>query len=107
MILCFSLSRDKYDRINSNVIEIRDNLAMSIKYFERPCSEWNIVGFLSECDERQFNEFDENISYYISCLETISKEEGLRSKKAQDLLDRYRKASTGFLGVENGWQRIP
>ncbi|CAG8791608.1 1678_t:CDS:1, partial [Acaulospora morrowiae] len=55
-------------------------------------------GFLSECEERQFNEFDENISYYLSCLETISKEEGLRSKKAKALLDRYKKASTGFWG---------
>ncbi|CAG8726912.1 4023_t:CDS:1, partial [Acaulospora morrowiae] len=74
---------------------------MSKKYFESPCSEWNIVGFLNECEERQFNEFDENISYYLSFLETISKEEGLRSKKAKVLLDRYKKASTGFLG---GWK---
>jgi len=41
---------------------------------------------------------NENISYYVSCLETISKEEGLRSKKAKALLDRYKKANTGFLG---------
>ncbi|CAG8615431.1 8372_t:CDS:10 [Diversispora eburnea] len=74
---------------------------MSKKYFERPCSEWNILGFLNKCEENQFNDFEVNISYYLLCLEAISKEEGSRSKKAQVLLDRYRKASTGFFG---GWK---
>lgn len=68
---------------------------MSHKYFERPCSDWNIGGFLDECE---LEPFDQKLSYYISCLEKIAncKEEENRCEKAQVLLDQYKKASLLF-----------
>ena len=73
---------------------------MSHKYFERAYSDWNILGFLNECEVEPF---DQKLSYYISCLKKIAnnKEEGYRHKKAQALLDRYKKASIRTSIVKN------
>ena len=70
------------------------------KYFERAYSDWNILGFLNECEVEPF---DQKISYYISCLEKIAniKEERYMRKKVQILLDRYKKASIRIFIVEN------
>ncbi|CAI2183614.1 16104_t:CDS:10 [Funneliformis geosporum] len=73
---------------------------MSHKYFERAYSDWNILGFLNECEVEPF---DQKLSYYISCLKKIAnnKEEGYRRKKAQALLDRYKKTSIRTSIVKN------
>ncbi|GBC05916.1 hypothetical protein RclHR1_00650035 [Rhizophagus clarus] len=64
---------------------------MSHKYFERACSDWNIIGFLKECE---LEPFDQKLSFYISCLEKLTNsQEKHRRKKAQALLDQYRKVS--------------
>jgi hypothetical protein len=60
-------------------------------YFDIKCSEWNILGFLKQCNVEPF---DVKIDYYLKCLENIVRcELGNRQKKAQELIDRYRKAS--------------
>ncbi|GES86594.1 hypothetical protein GLOIN_2v1768936 [Rhizophagus clarus] len=66
-------------------------IPMSHKYFERACSDWNIIGFLKECE---LEPFDQKLSFYISCLEKLTNsQEKHRRKKAQALLDQYRKVS--------------
>ncbi|CAG8551246.1 14946_t:CDS:10 [Cetraspora pellucida] len=65
------------------------------KYFDKKSSEWNILGFLDECEEEKF---DLKIDQYVKSLEKIANEEkDSRREKAQKLLDSYKKAS-GFLG---------
>ncbi|CAG8674000.1 122_t:CDS:2, partial [Dentiscutata erythropus] len=52
---------------------------------------WNIIRFLEECTLQQV---DQKIGLYLTSLEAIVKVfEGKRRKRAQQLLDRYRKAT--------------
>ncbi|CAG8501466.1 24364_t:CDS:10, partial [Cetraspora pellucida] len=61
-------------------------------YFNRKCSDWNIISFLEECTLQQV---DQKISHYLTSLEAIVKVfEGKRRERAQQLLDRYRKANS-------------
>ncbi|CAG8516455.1 12343_t:CDS:10 [Dentiscutata heterogama] len=61
------------------------------KYFIRKYSNWNIVGFLNECD---LEPFERKIDEYLKSLQKIKAEKGMRQKKASQLLDRYQKASS-------------
>ncbi|CAG8648984.1 2125_t:CDS:2, partial [Funneliformis caledonium] len=61
------------------------------KYFERKVSEWNILGFLSECNIEPFRN---KIKCYLLSLEDIaSTEEGRRKEKVRQLIRNYRQAS--------------
>ena len=61
------------------------------EYFERRPSEWNILGFLNECDQEPFQN---KISVYLMSLEIITQTEGgRRQKQAQELYSRYKEAS--------------
>jgi hypothetical protein len=62
-------------------------------YFKRRAS---VIGFLNACDNEPFHR---KMEAYITCLQDIDK--GIRSKKAQELLDRYRKASILLILLEN------
>ncbi|RHZ50407.1 hypothetical protein Glove_499g49 [Diversispora epigaea] len=61
------------------------------EYFERKASEWNILGFLEECDlEPYLKKIDE----YLKCLEIIANtEEDQKREKAQELLDNYKQGT--------------
>jgi len=65
-------------------------------YFEHKLFKWNIIDFINETDIETFNL---TIDFYIKSLEGISNlEQDDRQKKAQKLLDEYRKASDSFYG---------
>jgi hypothetical protein len=66
------------------------------KYFDRKYSDWNIIGFLDECD---LEPFDRKIDEYLKSLQKIKEEEGMRKGKASQLLDRYRKACKDFFSI--------
>ncbi|CAG8673842.1 11856_t:CDS:1, partial [Gigaspora rosea] len=58
-------------------------------YFNQTCTEWNIINFLNECNEKPFQL---KIDLYLRSLENIINcEKGKRKEKAQLLLDRYKK----------------
>ncbi|CAG8582695.1 1260_t:CDS:2, partial [Dentiscutata erythropus] len=58
------------------------------EYFDRKSSEWNITGFLEECEVESL---ELKIDCYLKSLEYIAKyEQGNRSQRAQTLLDKYR-----------------
>ncbi|CAG8505045.1 15406_t:CDS:2 [Dentiscutata erythropus] len=59
------------------------------KYFKHKYSDWNIVGFLNNCD---LEPFQRKIDAYIKSLEKINMEKGGRQRKARLLFGRYRKA---------------
>ena len=67
---------------------MRDNSEVH-KYFERKASDWNIRGFLDECEEKHFKR---KIEVYCLSLENIIKR-NQEHDKAQLLLDRYKKES--------------
>lgn len=75
------------------------------KYFDRKSSEWNITGFLEECEVESL---ELKIDRYLKSLEDIIKyEQGNRFQRAQTLLDRYREVNIFFCfevnaGVNNG-----
>jgi len=61
------------------------------EYFDIKCSKWNILDFLKQCNVELF---DVKIDYYLKYFKTIvSCEQGNRKKRAQKLIDRYRKVS--------------
>ncbi|CAG8785860.1 3840_t:CDS:2, partial [Cetraspora pellucida] len=63
------------------------------KYFERKASEWNIVGFLNECE---IEPFERKIESYITSLEHIANNEKNRWREvAQSLIDKYKKRVEG------------
>jgi hypothetical protein len=77
------------------------------KYFDRAHTKWNIRDFLDNC---ALSSFDKATECYVSSLETIANtENGRRAKKAQDLLNRYKKVSLKcryqFDGVAHGSSR--
>jgi hypothetical protein len=58
------------------------------EYFSRKSSEWNIIDFLEECDD---DDFQKKIDKYLRSLDTIAdNEQGRRREKAVFLLKRYR-----------------
>ncbi|GBB96861.1 hypothetical protein RclHR1_28560003 [Rhizophagus clarus] len=58
------------------------------KYFERKTSEWNIIGFLGECNIEPFRK---KIKCYLLSLESIpNTEEGRRCDKARQLIRNYK-----------------
>ncbi|RIA80406.1 hypothetical protein C1645_866873 [Glomus cerebriforme] len=62
------------------------------KYFDRVSEEWEIRDFLKNCD---IEPFEQKIDCYIKSLEEIVKKEGgSREKKAQLLLNRYKKKAS-------------
>ena len=63
-------------------------------------SEWTITEFLEECDA---NLFTEKIGRYLTSLESIiSNDDGSRSRKAQELYNRYKQAKfTNFFVAKN------
>ncbi|CAG8550288.1 6860_t:CDS:2 [Cetraspora pellucida] len=64
------------------------------KYFEQRAQEWNITGFLNECELESFRQI---IEYYLSSLEAIiMTETGPRHEKAQILFDKYKKATVNY-----------
>ncbi|RUP16715.1 hypothetical protein BC936DRAFT_139518 [Jimgerdemannia flammicorona] len=51
------------------------------EYFNRQSAEWNILGFLNECDTEPFQR---KIDKYLKCLETIdSCERGKTKERAR------------------------
>src|SRR5688500_1615245 len=69
---------------------------MAHKYFDRKPDDWNITGFLNECEIELFRD---KIGCYLTSLANIinaGKDEE-RCKRANLLYDRYKKASTRFL----------
>ncbi|RUS27053.1 LOW QUALITY PROTEIN: hypothetical protein BC938DRAFT_483770 [Jimgerdemannia flammicorona] len=53
------------------------------KYFERKPSEWNVLGFLEECDREPFQTM---ITRYLTSLEIISQtERGRKQERAKQL----------------------
>ncbi|RUP49786.1 hypothetical protein BC936DRAFT_141507 [Jimgerdemannia flammicorona] len=61
------------------------------KYFKKKSLDWNIIDFLNSCG---IEPFERKIECYLSCLKAISRNgKGCRSDKAQQLLNRYMKAS--------------
>ncbi|CAG8631064.1 12707_t:CDS:10, partial [Dentiscutata heterogama] len=73
------------------------------KYFERKASEWNIVGFLNECE---IEPFERKIECYITSLEYIANsEKNRRGEMAQSLIDKYKKVSKrmGKMVLERRW----
>lgn len=79
------------DKKKKNTLVMSDNKIH--KYFNRKCSKWNIVDFLNECD---LEPFDKKIDDYLKSLQNIKAEKGMRRKKANQLLDLYRKARKNF-----------
>ncbi|CAG8691628.1 hypothetical protein RhiirA5_434819 [Rhizophagus irregularis] len=65
---------------------------MSIhEYFDQTYTEWNIREFLNECNKEPFQQ---KIDTYLKSIENIVRsDKEKRSKKAQHLFDRYKKAS--------------
>ena len=69
------------------------------EYFKRKSSEWNISDFLEECG---IEEFKQKIEVYLISLKTIANtHQDKRSKRAQELLDNYKKASLFFRRTKN------
>ncbi|GBC22396.2 hypothetical protein GLOIN_2v1770754 [Rhizophagus irregularis DAOM 181602=DAOM 197198] len=66
---------------------------MSIhEYFDQTYTEWNIREFLNECNKEPFQQ---KIDTYLKSIENIVRsDKEKRSKKAQHLFDRYKKAIT-------------
>ncbi|CAG8559811.1 9886_t:CDS:2, partial [Ambispora leptoticha] len=61
------------------------------KYFDRKCSEWNILEFLDECE---LEPFGKKIECYLTSLEVIANcGTDRRRQLAQLLLDQYKQAS--------------
>lgn len=61
------------------------------EYFIRKATEWNIIDFLEECSE---DDFQKKIDKYLKSLDTIvNLEQGKRKTKAEFLLRRYRESS--------------
>ena len=52
--------------------------------------------------KRQFNEFDENISYYLYVLKLYLKKKDSEVKKPKLCLIDIKRRILGFWGVENG-----
>ena len=70
------------------------------EYFDRKSSEWNIIGFLDECDDTQ--SFPDKIGYYLTSLQVIIKNEsGKRHEKALQLFEKYKQASSRMLLAKN------
>ncbi|CAG8701277.1 319_t:CDS:2, partial [Gigaspora rosea] len=66
------------------------NIMIVEEYFNKKHTEWNIIGFLNECDKEPFQL---KLDLYLRSLENIAScAERKRKEKAQLLLDRYRKA---------------
>ncbi|KAF0467198.1 hypothetical protein F8M41_026044 [Gigaspora margarita] len=61
------------------------------KYFNKPPSEWHVLGFFRECSIEPFRQ---KIGCYLKSLRSIANTEtGQRREKALNLLDLYTKAS--------------
>ncbi|GET63347.1 hypothetical protein GLOIN_2v1495160 [Rhizophagus irregularis DAOM 181602=DAOM 197198] len=72
------------------------------KYFDRKSSEWNITGFLEECEVESL---ELKIDRYLKSLEDIIKyEQGNRFQRAQTLLDRYREGTRPDRQVARKWE---
>ncbi|GBC12508.2 C2H2-type zinc finger transcription factor [Rhizophagus irregularis DAOM 181602=DAOM 197198] len=68
------------------------------EYFERKTSEWNIIGFLNECNIETFRR---KIYCYLKSLENIANtEEGRRRNKAQQLIKNYNQGQDEDLAKE-------
>ena len=66
------------------------------EYFKRTSKDWNILGFLNECN---IEPLDRKLDCYTKSLEAIvNREEGDRKERAQLLLNKYKKASVNSLG---------
>jgi hypothetical protein len=64
------------------------------EYFDTAYSQWNIRDFLDKCD---LEPLGQKTDCYVRCLKTIAnRETDRRREKAQELLDRYTKASISF-----------
>ncbi|CAG8826422.1 10215_t:CDS:2, partial [Dentiscutata erythropus] len=62
------------------------------EYFNRKYSEWSITGFLNECNKEPFRL---KIDDYLKSLQVvISNDQGKRREKAQQLYDKYKKATS-------------
>ena len=62
------------------------------KYFDRASEEWEIRDFLENCD---IEPFEQKIDCYTKSLEEIANNEGgSREKRAQLLLNRYKKKAS-------------
>lgn len=73
------------------------------RYFNRVPSEWNIIGFLNECE---LTSMRTKIGLYLRCLETIANtKEGERCKKAKNLLKKYREVRNFFF-VQEGFKVV-
>nr|CAG8544729.1 14976_t:CDS:2 [Entrophospora candida] len=60
------------------------------KYFDQDPVNWNILGFLNDCDKEPFHM---KVDCYIKSLQTINEsEQGDRKKYTRILLDRYKMA---------------
>ena len=70
------------------------------KYFDRIYSEWDIVDFLNNSNESEFQDLDlsQKIGIYLKSLEVImDADKGQRGKRAKELHDRYKQASFPFV----------
>ncbi|CAG8503933.1 7059_t:CDS:2 [Scutellospora calospora] len=66
------------------------------EYFNRSCSRWNVKDFLEEYEDK--DDLSEKLGIYLRSLETIAdNEEGQRSKRAKELLLKYREVNVLFL----------
>ncbi len=65
-----------------------------LKYFDSISFEWNILNYLNKYDVKSFNQ---RISLYLKFLEIITNnEKDKKYKRAQILLDKYKKISLEF-----------